>query len=83
MLRVTVQYCCRQQGGGFMSIKSRAAYFKERRERYKQFSVAIEKDKLAKFEKILADKKQTKVDWTNEKIDAELLSNESKSGDKV
>ena len=39
---------------------SRADYFRERRKKFKQFTVSIPKDKL------------TRVAWINEKIDDEL-----------
>lgn len=52
--------------------KSRAKYFKERRELYKQFNVLVERDKIEKFEKLLEECGLTKTEWLNKKIDEEL-----------
>lgn len=53
-------------------MKSRAAYFRKRREKEKQFNVAVDKKKMEVFEKILKEKGLTKVKWLNEKIDEEI-----------
>lgn len=53
-------------------MKSRADYFKKRRENYKQFNVAVDKSKMELFEKKLSEKGKTKVEWLNEKIDNEI-----------
>lgn len=45
---------------------------KARRERQKTFSVAVDKEKMLKFEKKLSEQKKTKSEWLNEKIDDEL-----------
>lgn len=52
--------------------KSRADYMKARRTATKTFSVAVNKDKMLKFEKKLTEQNRTKSDWLNEKIDEEL-----------
>ena len=52
--------------------KSRAEYFKKRRESQKTFSVVLERGKLEKFESKLQEQKRTKTEWLNEKIDEEL-----------
>lgn len=52
--------------------KSRAEYFRKRRESLKQFNVAIPKEKLEKFEEKLKTKNQTKTAWLTQKIDEEL-----------
>lgn len=52
--------------------KSRANYFKERRKNTKSFYVEIETDKMEKFEQKLNNKKKTKKEWLDEKIDEEL-----------
>lgn len=52
--------------------KSRADYMKARREKQKTFSVAVEKEKMLKFEQRLSEQKKTKSEWLNEKIDEEL-----------
>lgn len=45
---------------------------KARREKQKTFSVAVEKEKMLKFEQRLSEQKKTKSEWLNEKIDEEL-----------
>lgn len=45
---------------------------KARRTATKTFSVAVNKDKMLKFEKKLTEQNRTKSDWLNEKIDEEL-----------
>ncbi len=52
--------------------KSRADYMKARRMTTKTFSVAVNKDKMLRFEKKLTEQNRTKSDWLNEKIDEEL-----------
>lgn len=52
--------------------KSRADYMKARREKQKTFSVAVDKEKMIKFEQKLSEQKKTKSEWLNEKIDDEL-----------
>ncbi|ERK58004.1 hypothetical protein HMPREF1983_00910 [Gemella bergeri ATCC 700627] len=53
-------------------MKSRADYFRKRRETRKQFNVAVDRNKIEIFEKILKEKKLTKAKWLNEKIDEEI-----------
>lgn len=55
-----------------MSPESRAEYFKERRSKFKSFTVEVEREKMGRFEKWLSDHKITKADWLNQKIDEEL-----------
>lgn len=55
-----------------MAPESRAEYFRERRTKFKSFSVAIEREKMEQLEKKLSDKQITKASWLNEKIDEEL-----------
>ena len=57
----------------FIANKSRADYFKQRREERKNFSVLLDKPKADKFEKKLKDINKTKSQWLNEKIDEELI----------
>lgn len=45
---------------------------KARRTNKKTFSVAVDKEKMIKFEKKLGEQKRTKSEWLNEKIDEEL-----------
>lgn len=51
---------------------SRADYFRERRKKFKQFTVSIPKEKMEKFEKMLKEMGLTRVAWINKKIDDEL-----------
>ncbi len=55
-----------------MAEKSRADYFKKRRESRKAFNVLLDKTKLDEFEKKLDRINKTKSEWLNEKIDEEL-----------
>lgn len=55
-----------------MSPESRAEYFKERRSRYKSFTVEVERKKMEQFEQKLKDTKISKAEWLNQKIDEEL-----------
>ena len=52
--------------------KSRAEYFRERRENRKSFNVLLDREKAEAFEKKLEELKKSKVQWLNEKIDEEL-----------
>lgn len=52
--------------------KSRAEYFKKRRESQKTFSVVLEREKLERFENKLQEKGKTKTEWLIQKIDEEL-----------
>ena len=55
-----------------MAEKSRADYFKKRRESRKSFSVLLDKEKAEKFEERLEIINKTKSQWLYEKIDEEL-----------
>lgn len=55
-----------------MAEKSRAEYFRKRRETIGQFSVSVQRDKLDALTKKLDEKGQTKTQWLNDKIDEEL-----------
>ena len=55
-----------------MAPKSRAEYFKERRSKFKAFSVEVERQKIESLEEKLRSQNKTKVEWLNEKIDEEL-----------
>lgn len=55
-----------------MAPKSRADYFKERRKASRAFYVEIETEKMERLEAHLSEKKQTKKEWLEEKIDEEL-----------
>ncbi len=55
-----------------MPSESRAEYFKQRRTKFKSFTVEVEREKMERLEKKLSDKQVTKASWLNEKIDEEL-----------
>lgn len=52
--------------------ESRAEYFKERREKFKSFTVEVEREKMERLEKKLSEQSKTKASWLNEKIDEEI-----------
>ena len=52
--------------------KKAERYFKERRNKYKLFTVEVEREKMELFEKKLSDNNTSKAVWLNEKIDEEL-----------
>lgn len=55
-----------------MPPESRAEYFKERRMKYKSFTVEVERQKMEKFEQRLKENNTSKAEWLNQKIDEEL-----------
>ena len=55
-----------------MSDKSRAEYFRKRRETIGQFSVPMSREKLNALTEKLNEQNKTKTQWLNEKIDEEL-----------
>lgn len=55
-----------------MPSKSRAEYFRKRRETIGQFNIGVSKEKLAALEQKLKSRGKTKTQWLNEKIEEEL-----------
>lgn len=55
-----------------MPPESRAEYFKGRREKFKSFTVEVEREKMERLEKKLSEQNKTKASWLNEKIDEEI-----------
>ncbi len=55
-----------------MPRKSRADYFKKRRENLKHFNVVLPKELVESIEKRLYELGKTKTAWLIEKIDEEL-----------
>ena len=55
-----------------MADKSRADYFRQRRETRKHFSVLIDRRKAEAIEQKLAEEGKTKTAWLEDKIDEEL-----------
>ena len=55
-----------------MTSKSRASYFRKRRENKKTFGALIDKDKIESLEVILQERNQSKKDWLESKINEEI-----------
>ena len=55
-----------------MADKSRAEYYRKRRETIGQFSVSVSREKLEALAKKLDAENKTNTKWLNEKIDEEL-----------
>lgn len=55
-----------------MAPKSRAEYYRKRRETVGQFSVPVAREKLKSLSEKLKSEGKTKTQWLNEKIDEEL-----------
>ena len=55
-----------------MANKSRAEYYRKRRETIGQFSVPLSREKLNALTEKLNEQNKTKTQWLNEKVDEEL-----------
>ena len=55
-----------------MADKSRAEYYRKRRETRKQFMVLMDKEKLEHFDQTLKDMGKSRAEWLREKVDEEL-----------
>ena len=55
-----------------MAEKSRAEYYRKRRETRKQFMVLLDKELLDEFDKKVKSKGMTRAEWLREKIAEEL-----------
>ena len=55
-----------------MAQSSRADYFKERRSKFKSFTVEVERAKMERLEETLRRSEMTKAEWLNKKIDEEI-----------
>lgn len=55
-----------------MAPKSRAEYFRKRRETMKQFNVMLKKEKVEALEAELGKQGRSKAAWLEEKVDEEL-----------
>ena len=58
-----------------MANKSRAEYYRKRRETIGQFSVPLSREKLNALTEKLNEQNKTKTQWLNEKVDEELGQN--------
>lgn len=72
MLHATCIIVSRNKEVNIIENKSRADYFRKRRETTKQFNVAVDRNKMEQFEKKLEIVSKTKKTWLEEKIDEEL-----------
>ena len=59
----------------YIAPESRADYMKSRRERFKAFHVEVERERMEALEQTLFEKKQTKKEWLESKIDEEISKN--------
>ena len=55
-----------------MADKSRAEYFRKRRETRKQFMVLMDKEKLERFHQNHKPMGKSRAEWLREKVDEEL-----------
>ena len=55
-----------------MTAKSRAEYYRKRRETIGQFSVPLSREKLEALTEVLQMQGKTKTQWLAEKVDEEL-----------
>jgi predicted HicB family RNase H-like nuclease len=55
-----------------MANKSRAEYFRKRRETKGQFMVLVDKPVLNKLDEVLRQRKLSRAEWLREKIEHEL-----------
>nr|DAG39615.1 MAG TPA: hypothetical protein [Bacteriophage sp.] len=55
-----------------MADKSRAEYFRKRRETQKMFAVMVDRETLERLDKKVASQGKTRSDWLREKISEEL-----------
>jgi hypothetical protein len=55
-----------------LANKSRAEYYRKRRETIGQFSVPLSREKLNALTEKLNEQNKTKTQWLNEKVDEEL-----------
>lgn len=55
-----------------MADKSRAEYYRKRRETRKQFMVLMDKEKLEAFDQKLKSIGKSRAEWLREKVEEEL-----------
>ena len=72
MLRATMYDVTRNKEVDMLAQSSRADYFKDRRSRFKSFTVEVEREKMERFEEKLRNSETTKAEWLNKKIDEEI-----------
>lgn len=72
MLRVTLYNVTRNKEVVKIAPKSRADYMKQRREKTRNFSAELDREKFEKLEKKLSEKGITKKEWLDNKVDEEI-----------
>lgn len=55
-----------------MVDKSRAEYFRKRREKFKQFVVMVDKEQVAALDEKLQERGITRTEWLRQKIREEI-----------
>ena len=72
MLHVTLYNVTRNKEVVKIAPKSRADYMKQRREKTRNFSAELDREKFEKLEKKLSKKGITKKEWLDNKVDEEI-----------
>ncbi len=72
MLHVTLYNVTRNKEVVKIAPKSRADYMKQRREKTRNFSAELDREKFDKLEKKLSEKGITKKEWLDNKVDEEI-----------
>lgn len=72
MLHVTLYNVARNKEVVKIAPKSRADYMKQRREKTRNFSAELDREKFEKLEKKLSEKGITKKEWLDNKVDEEI-----------
>ena len=68
MLHVTLYNVTRNKEVVKIAPKSRADYMKQRREKTRNFSAELDREKFEKLEKKLSEKGITKKEWLDNKV---------------
>lgn len=74
LLHVTLYNVTRNKEVAKIAPKSRADYMKQRREKTRNFSVELDREKFEKLEEKLFEKGMTKKEWLDNKVDEEISS---------
>lgn len=72
MLHITLYNVTRNKEVVKIAPKSRADYMKQRREKTRNFSAELDREKFEKLEKKLSEKGITKKEWLDNKVDEEI-----------
>lgn len=74
LLHVTLYNVTRNKEVVKIAPKSRSDYMKQRREKTRNFSVELDREKFEKLEEKLFEKGMTKKEWLDNKVDEEISS---------